>query len=86
MQSYPGGIESGTDWYQNDLGVVLTETTINQSPFNINGTPIAYRARHAIQYGDDIDKVVESLSTKNNGLYTNEWLLGDAKHQRDRAV
>ena len=79
MQSYPGGIESGTDWYQNDAGVVLTETTINQSPFNINGTPIAYRARKAIQYGDNIDKVVEYLSTKNNGLYTNEWLLGDAK-------
>jgi hypothetical protein len=58
---------------------VLTETTINQSPFNINGTPIAFRARKAIQYGGDIDKVVEILSTKNNGLYTNEWLLGDAK-------
>jgi len=79
MQSYPGGIESGTDWYQNDAGIVLTETTINQSPFNIHGTPIAYRARRAIQYGGDIDKVVEYLSTKNNGLYTNEWLLGDAK-------
>ncbi len=79
MQSYPGGIESGTDWYQNDAGVVLTETTINQSPFNINGTPVAYRARKAIQYGDNIDQVVEYLSTKNNGLYTNEWLLGDAK-------
>ena len=79
MQSYPGGIESGTDWYQNDVGVVLTETTINQSPFNINGTPIAYRARKAIQYGDDIDKVVQYLSEKNNGLYTNEWLLGDAR-------
>ncbi len=79
MQSYPGGIESGTDWYQNDAGIVLSETTINQSPFNVNGTPVAYRARHAIQYGDSIDKVVEILSTKNNGLYTNEWLLGDAK-------
>jgi len=79
MQSYPGGIESGTDWYQNDVGVVLTETTINQSPFNINGTPVAFRARKAIQYGDNIDKVVEYLSAKNNGLYTNEWLLGDAR-------
>ena len=37
MQSYPGGIESGTDWYQNDAGMVLTETTIRQSPFNIAG-------------------------------------------------
>lgn len=79
MQSYPGGIESGTDWYQNDAGVVLTETTINQSPFNVHGTPVAFRARHAIQYGDSIDKVVELLSNKNNGLYTNEWLLGDSR-------
>jgi Phospholipase B len=79
MQSYPGGIESGTDWYQNDAGVVLTETTIRQSPFNPEGTPVAYRARKAIQYGDSIDKVVEYLGTKNNGLYTNEWLMGDAR-------
>ena len=80
MQSYPGGIESGTDWYQNDVGVVLTETTIRQSPFNREGTPVAFRARKAIQYGDNIDKVVEHLSTKNNGLYTNEWLIADAKN------
>src|ERR1035441_8369204 len=67
-------------WYQNDAGIVLTETTIRQSPFNMEGTPIAYRARKAIQYGDSIDKVVEYLSTRNNGLYTNEWLIGDSKN------
>jgi hypothetical protein len=80
MQSYPGGIESGTDWYQNDAGVVLTETTIRQSPFNIAGTPVAFRARAAIQYGGNVDEVVERLGTRNNGLYTNEWLIGDAKN------
>jgi hypothetical protein len=80
MQAYPGGIQSGTDWYQNDAGVVLTETTIRQSPFNREGTPVAYRARKAIQYGDNVDEVVQHLSTKNNGLYTNEWLIGDAKN------
>ena len=78
MQSYPGGIESGTDWYQNDAGVVLTETTIEQTPFNIRGTPVAFRARTAIQYGGNIDEVVRRLGTRNNGLYTNEWLIGDA--------
>src|SRR5207249_3629384 len=82
MQSYPGGIQSGTDWYQNDAGVVLTETTIRQSPFNMEGTPVAYRARKAIQYGDSVGKVVELLSTRNNGLYTNEWLIGDARTNR----
>jgi hypothetical protein len=79
LQSYPGGIESGTDWYQNDSGVVLTETTLRQTPFNAEGMPVAYRARKAIQYGDSIDKVVEYLGAKNNGLYTNEWLIADAK-------
>jgi hypothetical protein len=80
MQSYPGGIESGTDWYQNDAGIVLTETTIDQTPFNVNGTPVAFRARRAIQYGGNIDEVVRELGTGNNGLYTNEWLIGDAKN------
>jgi hypothetical protein len=80
MQSYPGGIESGTDWYQNDAGVVLTETTIQQTPFNAQGTPVAFRARMAIQYGGNIDEVVARLGDRNNGLYTNEWLMGDAKN------
>jgi hypothetical protein len=80
MQSYPGGIESGTDWYQNDAGMVLTETTIRQSPFHIEGTPVAFRARDAIQYGGNVDEVVDRLGTHNNGLYTNEWLIGDAKN------
>ena len=80
MQSYPGGIESGTDWYQNDAGVVLTETTIRQTPFNAQGTPVAFRAREAIQYGGNIDEVVARLGERNNGLYTNEWLIGDAKN------
>jgi hypothetical protein len=80
MQSYPGGIESGTDWYQNDAGMVLTETTIRQTPFNAQGTPVAFRARAAIQYGGNIDEVVERLGTRNNGLYTNEWLIGDGKN------
>lgn len=80
IQSYPGGIESGTDWYQNDAGMVLTETTIRQTPFNLMGTPVAFRARMAIQYGGNIDEVVEKLGTRNNGLYTNEWIIGDAKN------
>jgi len=80
MQSYPGGIESGTDWYQNDAGVVLTETTIRQTPFNPQGTPVAYRARMAIQYAGDISEMVERLGARNNGLYTNEWIMGDAKN------
>jgi hypothetical protein len=80
IQSYPGGIQSGTDWYQNDAGMVLTETTIRQTPFNIQGKPVAFRARRAIQYGANVDEVVRELGEHNNGLYTNEWLIGDGKN------
>jgi len=34
----------------------------------------------AIQYAANIDDVVKQLGTRNNGLYTNEWLIGDAKN------
>jgi hypothetical protein len=33
----------------------------------------------AIQYSNNIDDVVRILSAQNNGLYTNEWIMGDAK-------
>ena len=80
MQSYPGGIQSGIDYYQNDAGIVLTETTIRQTPFNAAGhagrlpRPQGHPVRHATSTSSS------STSTKrNNGLYTNEWLLGDSK-------
>ena len=82
MQSYPAGIQSGTDYYQNDAGIVLTETTIRQSPFNAQGTPIAYRARKAIQYASTVEEVADYLGNQNNGMYTNEWLIGDAKNDQ----
>ena len=79
MQTCAGGIWSGLDWYQNDAGILLTETTIGQTRFDRNGTPLASRARKAMQYGDSIDAVVAVLEKANNGLYTNEWLLADTK-------
>jgi hypothetical protein len=80
IQSYPGGIQSGTDWYQNGAGMVLTETTIRQSPLDITGLSVGMRARKAIQYGTDVAAVAHYLEERNNGLYTNEWLIGDAKN------
>ena len=79
MQSYPGGIQSGMDYYQNDAGLVVVETTIGQTTFDPEGQPLASRIRKALQYGDSIDAVVAILSKKNNGLYSNEWLLADTK-------
>ena len=54
-------------------------TTIDQTPFDVTGLPLTNRARKAIQYGDSIDAVVKLLAEKNNGLYANEWLIGDLK-------
>ena len=79
IQSYPGGIESGTDWYQNDAGVVLTETTIDQTPFNRK----ARRWRSARAWPSNTaatsTRWFSTSARRNNGLYTNEWIMGDAK-------
>ncbi len=79
MQSFPGGIQSSTDYYLNDAGLLVTETTLNQTRFEIEGMAEASRIRHAVQYCDSIDGAVVALTKDNNGLYTNEWLLGDTK-------
>jgi CubicO group peptidase (beta-lactamase class C family) len=79
MQTYPGGIQSGMDYYMNDNGMLICETTINQTKFDQDGLALASRIRKAIQYGSDIDTAVALLREKNNGLYSNEWLLADTK-------
>lgn len=79
MQTYPGGIMSGLDYYMNDAGLLCSETTISQTRFNPDGAPLAARIRRVAQYADSIDKAVEILLSGNNGLYTNQWLLGDTK-------
>ncbi|HWG46780.1 MAG TPA: C45 family autoproteolytic acyltransferase/hydrolase [Gemmataceae bacterium] len=79
MQTYPGGMQSGLDYYFNDAGLLVCETTLAQTCFDIKGMTVASRIRQALQYADSIDKAVEILQEGNNGLYTNEWLLADIK-------
>ncbi len=79
FQTFPGGIMSGLDYYLNDAGLLCCETTIAQTDFNLDGAPLASRIRRVMQYADSIDKAVEILLSSNNGLYSNEWLLGDTK-------
>ncbi|HEY1186365.1 MAG TPA: C45 family autoproteolytic acyltransferase/hydrolase [Gemmata sp.] len=79
MQAFPGGVWSSQDYYINDAGILLCETTIDQTPFDATGLALASRARKAIQYAESIDATVKTLSEKNNGLYSNEWLIGDLK-------
>jgi hypothetical protein len=77
MCAYPGAMQSGMDYYMNDAGLLIAETTISQTRFNGAGQSEASRIRQAIQYASTIDEAVSILKTNNNGLYTNEWLLGD---------
>jgi hypothetical protein len=79
MQTFPGGISSGADWYINDAGIVIGETTVAQTPYDSDGTPEANRSRKAAQYATSIDQVAELLKDKNNGLYTNDWTIADTK-------
>jgi hypothetical protein len=79
FQGFPGAINSGMDWYQTDAGLVVVETTIDQTRFEPGGEAEASRIRHAVQYADSIDDFVRLLSAKNNGLYSNEWLIADMK-------
>ena len=79
MQTYPGGLMSGLDYYMNDRGLVVCETTLAQTKFDVTGLPLVDRIRRAVQYADSIDRAVKILEEGNNGLYTNEWLLADVK-------
>lgn len=78
-ETFPGGIHSGADFYVNSAGIMIGETTTSQTPFDIDGTPQSNRIRKAAQYASSIDDVVKILSYKNNGMYTNDWLIGDSK-------
>jgi hypothetical protein len=77
MCGYPGAIQSGMDYYINDAGLLISETTITQTRFDVNGQTLASRIRKVIQYAGTIDQAVDILAKENNGLYTNEWLLAD---------
>jgi hypothetical protein len=79
MQTFAGGIHSGTDWYLNASGLVMGETTVGQTPFNAEGTPQSNRIRKAAQYASGIDEAAAILFKQNNGLYTNDWTMADTK-------
>lgn len=79
-QGAGGVLWSGMDWYLNETGLIVTETTIDgQEEKNPEGIPVFARIMTAIQYADSIDKLLEIMTTDNNGAYANEWLIGDAK-------
>lgn len=78
-QTFPGGIQSGLDYYISASGLIVAETTIDQTFFDVTGETESSRIRRAVQYSNTIDEFVAILSAKNNGLYANEWLIADTK-------
>ncbi|MHC4395524.1 MAG: C45 family autoproteolytic acyltransferase/hydrolase [Planctomycetota bacterium] len=79
-QAFPGWIFGGTDFWINDGGLVVAETTMSGfSGFDDDGVPEFVRIRKAVQYSDSIDGFVEIMLKDNNGGYANDWLVGDTK-------
>ena len=78
MQTEPGFIHSGTDFFITDAGIVGSETTIGDFfPFDTKGVPEFSRMRTATQYASSIDEWCEIMKKGNNGGYANAWLIGD---------
>ncbi|MGA2178895.1 MAG: C45 family peptidase [Verrucomicrobiota bacterium] len=78
MQTYPGWIHSGTDFFITDAGLVGAETTIGDfEGFDSKGVPEFSRMRRATQDANSIEKWCAIMKRGNNGGYANAWLLGD---------
>jgi hypothetical protein len=80
MQSAPGQIHSGSDFFITDAGIVGSETTIDSFfPYDPKGIPEFVRVRRAMQDASSIEEWCEIMKKGNNGGYANSWLLGDIK-------
>jgi len=79
MQAAPGYIDSFSDFFVTDAGLMGTETTImGFSQYDPNEEPEFSRIRKAMQYANSLDEIVDLMKKRNNGGYANSWLLADA--------
>lgn len=85
MQTAPGCIASGTDWFLTKAGIIGCETTIsdiNYRPDFTNGNaPYFCRIREAMQYGTTLDDYATMMTKHNAGDYASSWLFGDVNSQ-----
>ena len=78
MQTSPGCIASGTDWFICANGLIGCETTIGDINYKPSfGYPYFCRIRQAMQYGNTLDDYSTIMLTKNAGDYACSWLFGD---------
>ena len=81
MQTYPGFIASGTDWFLCNNGIIGCETTISQTNYMPKfGAPYFCRVRQAMQYANTLDEFSQTLLHNNAGDYACSWLLGDTNN------
>jgi len=78
MQTAPGWVHSGTDFFITSAGLVGAETTIGGFElFDEKGIPEFVRMRRAMQDASSIDEWSAIMQRGNNGGYASSWLVGD---------
>jgi len=83
MQCYPGTVYSGTDFYLNDAGLAVTETTITGLyTFRPEGVPYFARARQAIQHASSAEEWCKVMLEDRNGGYANDWIVAETSSSR----
>ena len=79
MASSPGFIWSDENYYQNEEGIIIMDTTCFQGLWKNKGYSMVIRTRMGIQYSSNLDQAIDYLMYKNDGLWTAAYLLGDTK-------
>ena len=82
MQTAPGMVCSGTDFFVSASGIIGCETTIAFAKYlpQFKGNyPYFCRIRQAMQYGTTLDAYADIMTTKNAGDYPCSWLFGDIR-------
>jgi len=80
MQSMPGYIHSGTDFFVTSAQIMGTETTLGGfSLYREKEVPEFVRIRKSMQYAKTLDEFVDMMKKHNSGGYANAWLLGDIR-------
>lgn len=80
MQSAPGFLHSGTDFFLTGIGIIGSETSIaGFSGYDEQKAPEFLRVRKAMQYAQNLDEWMAIMQENNNGGYANSWLIGDIR-------
>jgi hypothetical protein len=82
MQTMPGYVHSGTDFYVTSAGLVVTETTVAANGIDQTAIPEFWRVRRAVQQATSIPEWRALFREGNDGGYVNSWLLADVKQNR----